>query len=179
MTKKLIFDTKEYDSNDGMLTSVWGPALWHSLHIISFNYPIKPSKEEQTNYHIFFTSLKNVLPCRYCRENYEKNLEIKPITNTVLKNRLNLSKWLFDMHELVNTHLGKKSDLTYEEVRDRYEQFRSRCLINPTPEKIIKKGCSDSLYGVKSKCVINIVPNSSKRETFAIHKKSKITKIKK
>ena len=28
-----------------MLTSVWGPSLWHSLHTISFNYPVKPTKE--------------------------------------------------------------------------------------------------------------------------------------
>ena len=28
-----------------MLTAVWGPPLWHTLHTISFNYPIKPSKE--------------------------------------------------------------------------------------------------------------------------------------
>ena len=26
-----------------MLTTVWGPSLWHSLHTMSFNYPVKPT----------------------------------------------------------------------------------------------------------------------------------------
>ena len=34
-----------------------------------------------------------------------------------------------------------------------------------------KKGCTDSLYGVKSKCVLNIVPKSSKGKTLKIDKK--------
>ena len=36
------FKKEDFNSPDGMLTSVWGPSLWHSLHAISFNYPIKP-----------------------------------------------------------------------------------------------------------------------------------------
>ena len=36
------YKRRDYISNDGMLTSVWGPPLWHVLHCISFNYPNKP-----------------------------------------------------------------------------------------------------------------------------------------
>ena len=68
MSKK-VFKDKDYKSNDGMLTSVWGPPLWHSLHTISFNYPVKPTKEQKKHYYDFFSSLANVLPCRYCRDN--------------------------------------------------------------------------------------------------------------
>ena len=39
----LVFNKSHYNSGEGMLTSVWGPALWHVLHTISFNYPVKPS----------------------------------------------------------------------------------------------------------------------------------------
>ena len=35
--KKRVFSKKDYSSGDGMLTSVWGPSLWHSLHTISFS----------------------------------------------------------------------------------------------------------------------------------------------
>ena len=31
------YTKKDYNSNEGMLTSVWGPGMWHFLHIISFN----------------------------------------------------------------------------------------------------------------------------------------------
>ncbi len=27
--RKRVFNKKEYSSGDGMLTSVWGPSLWH------------------------------------------------------------------------------------------------------------------------------------------------------
>ena len=85
---------------------------------------------------------------------------------------------------MINTNLGKKSNLTYNQVRDRYEHFRSRCLNNDKEKKInkkevIEKGCTDPLYGVKSKCVLNIVPKSSKKESLNIHSKCKIIKKKK
>ncbi len=46
MSKKSVFTENDFNSGDGMLTSVWGPALWHSLHTMSFNYPVNPSDEQ-------------------------------------------------------------------------------------------------------------------------------------
>jgi hypothetical protein len=176
MTKK-IFNDKHYNSNDGMLTSVWGPSLWHSLHTMSFNYPIKPTPEQKKNYYDFFFNLKNVLPCKYCRDNYEENLKKLPLTPKVLKNRESFSKWLYNMHELINTNLNKTSNLTYEDVKERYEHFRSRCLLDPEIKTIVtEKGCTEPLYGVKSKCIISIVPVLSKKNTFNIDKKCKLFK---
>ena len=40
-----------------MLTSVWGSALWHVLHTISFNYKVNPTNEDKMNYKIFIESL--------------------------------------------------------------------------------------------------------------------------
>ena len=40
----IIFKNDDYNSNDGILTSIWGPPLWHFLHSMSFNYPNKPTK---------------------------------------------------------------------------------------------------------------------------------------
>jgi predicted transcriptional regulator len=174
-----IFTDKDYNSNDGMLTYVWGPALWHSLHTISFNYPVKPTKEQQKDYYIFFTSLKNTLPCKYCRDNYEKNLEMLPLDMKALKNRDSFSRCVYKMHELVNKHLDKKSNLRYEDVRNRYEHFRSRCLVDPKEKKKESKkdtGCTEPLYGIKSKCVINIVPKDSKKTTFKIDDKCKFNR---
>ena len=167
------FNEKDFKSGDGMLTSVWGPSLWHSLHTMSFNYPNVPSKEEKKNYYNFFMSLKHVLPCKYCRLNYVKNLKAVPLTMSTMKNRSTLSKWLYDLHEEINRMLGKKSGLTYDDVKLRYEMFRARCLSKkPVKPKKSKKesGCIKPLYGQKSKCVINIVPKSKKCKTFNIDK---------
>ena len=52
--KKRIFTKKHYNSGDGMLTSVWGPSMWHYLHTMSFNYPVKPNlkqKKDCMNFH--------------------------------------------------------------------------------------------------------------------------------
>ena len=34
-----------------------------------------------------------------------------------------------------------------------------------------EKGCTEPLYGKKSKCIINIVPQEDKSETFKINEK--------
>ena len=57
-----VYTKKDYESGDGMLTSVWGPSMWHYLHTMSFNYPDNPTKEDKENYKSFIQSLKNILP---------------------------------------------------------------------------------------------------------------------
>ena len=37
-----------------------------------------------------------------------------------------------------------------------------------------EKGCTDSLYGMKGKCVLNIVPKKSSQQTFQMDPKCKI-----
>ena len=64
----------DFNSNDGMLTSVWGPSLWHSLHTVSFNYPLNPTKTQQKYHKQLLESLKYTLPCRHCRDNFKSNL---------------------------------------------------------------------------------------------------------
>lgn len=175
--KDKVFTKEDYNSNDGMLTSVWGPALWHSLHTISFNYPIEPTEEDKINYYNYFNNLKYVLPCKYCRINLKKNLKKLPLNKSVFKNRETLSKWLYLLHEEVNKMLGKKSGLTFDDVRERYEMFRARCL-DEKPKKI-ESGCIKPLYGIKSKCVISIVPKTAKSKSLTIDPKCKIKKYKK
>ena len=179
---KSVFNTNDYNSSDGMLTSVWGPSLWHSLHTISFNYPVKPSTEDKQQYFNFFLKLSDILPCKYCRDNYKKNIKSVKLNMNTMKNRDTVSKWLYELHEHMNTMLGKKSNLTYAKVRDRYEMFRARCLSKPKKVKKshkIKKenGCIEPMYGVKSKCIINIVPKHTKCKTFNIDKKCILKKV--
>ena len=182
-TKKLyVYKKSDYQSGDGMLTTVWGPAMWHYLHTMSFNYPVNPTPDDKKNYKDFILNLKNVLPCKYCRINLKNNLKKKPIQNCDMKNRNTFSRYVYDLHETVNKMLHKKSNLTYCDVRERYEHFRSRCTDeNPKiftfkRDKTLKrkqkeKGCTEPLYGKKSKCVINIVPQEDKSATFQMDKK--------
>jgi hypothetical protein len=183
--KKQIFSEHDYNSGDGMLTSVWGPSMWHSLHTISFNYPHKPTCDDKQHYQAFILNLQNVLPCGKCRKNLKKNFKRLPLTISNMKSRETFSRYVYDLHEIINKMLGKKSGLTYNMVRERYEHFRSRCAksykeytrikhkrVNPKRKtmKLKEKGCTEPLYGEKSKCIIKIVPQTKKIETFQVDK---------
>jgi hypothetical protein len=178
LKNKHIYKKKDYNANDGMITSVWGPALWHYLHTMSFNYPVKPSSEEKKHYRDFILTLQHVLPCKYCRINLKTNFKQLPITAADMKNRETYSRYIYNLHELVNKMLNKKSNLTYCDVRERYEHFRARCTdAKPSIFKFSKftrkkkeKGCTEPLYGTKSKCVINIVPQNTKGASIKIDK---------
>ena len=42
-----------------MLTTVWGPSMWHYLHTMSFNYPVKPtSLDKKELYEIYIKYAK-------------------------------------------------------------------------------------------------------------------------
>ena len=166
--KKYTYTIHDYNSGEGMLTSVWGPSLWFFLHTVSFNYPANPSEAQKKHYKEFILMLKNILPCRYCRENLQKNLKSLPLRQKDLKNRHTFSLWVYKLHEKVNKMLGKKSGLKYCDVRERFEHFRSRCTTakiknNTSLRKLIKKsrkckkgrkkekGCVEPLNGKKIK----------------------------
>jgi len=170
------FDESHYNSNDGMMTYTWGPAMWHSLHTMSFNYPVNPTKEQKQEYYAFFMSLQWVLPCKYCRDNYKENLKKLPLDTKALKNRDSLSRWVYHLHNLVNKNLDKPITLTYEQVRDRYEHFRSRCLTTEEITESKEKGCTQPLRGEKCKLVLNIVPKIENVETFNMDERCKIKK---
>jgi hypothetical protein len=110
-----------------MLTTVWGASLWHSLHTISFNYPVDPTHSDKTHYKDLILNLCHVLPCKYCRMNLRNNLKSLPLKMGEMKNRETFSRYIYNLHELVNKMLKKKSGLTYTDVRKRYEHFRARC----------------------------------------------------
>ena len=172
------FSKEDYNSNDGMLTTVWGPSQWHVLHTMSFNYPVVPTPKDKRNYRNYILSLQNVLPCGKCRDNLRKNFKKLPLMIKHMKSRHTFSKYIYDLHELVNKMLGKKSGLSYEQVRNTYENFRSRCLatdkekekIQRILNKTVKKesGCTKPLYGKKAKCILRIVPQEDKQPTFKV-----------
>ena len=180
--KKRVFSKKHFLSGDGMITSIWGPNMWHYLHTLSFNYPIKPTIENKKYYKEFLLNLQYTLPCKFCRINLKNNLKAHPLRVCHLKDRDSFSRYIYKLHEIVNKMLNKKSGLSYCDVRERYEHFRSRCtndkkeiqnkLFNfKNTRKKKEKGCTEPLYGKKAKCIINIVPQEQRGKTLKIDNK--------
>jgi len=135
-----VYNENDYNSNDGMLTSVWGPGMWHYLHTMSFNYPVNPTKQDKMHYLSFMWSLRYVLPCGKCRANLRENYKKLPLTMKHMKNRDSFSRYVFDFH------FAKKATVVKE------------------------AGCTDPLYGEKSKCILQIVPQTTQCETLSIDK---------
>jgi len=172
---------KEKPGDDtGMQTRVWGPAGWLFLHSIAQNYPWKPTMEQQENYLNFFKLIGNVLPCRYCRESYQEFI-LQPDTKleiSVLKSRVSLVKWLYEIHNKVNKKLGLSCKDTLKQVWDKYESFRSKCTKSPEVVEKVKKGCLDPLKGFRKKCVIDIIKVDKDGNAFGKKKNSDKIKIK-
>ena len=171
-----MWSREDFDSDSGMLTSVWGPALWHTLHTMSFNYPTAPDAATKRKYRRFMRSLQHVLPCLYCRENYSKNAASAGYSRDVFESRESFSRYIYRLHNQVNIMLGKPEYPSYEKLRSKYENFRSRCLADPQPEcaGAVETGCTEPLYGKKSKCLIRIVPKESPHRTFAVDSQCRV-----
>ena len=180
-----VYGQEDYHSNDGMLTTVWGPGIWHYLHTMSFNYPVNPTREEKHHYRDFVLGLKYVLPCGKCRKNLAKNFRRLPLTMAAMESRDTFSKYMYDLHETVNHMLEKRSGLSYADVRERYEHFRARCVQPLDKEEQLggarktrrnkkvkkvndEKGCVVPLYGQKARCILQIVPQEVKSATIQI-----------
>ena len=126
-TTKKTYSTTDYESNNGMLVAIWGPSAWHFMHTMSFNYPVHPSIQDKKHYREYILNLVNVLPCGKCRKNLRENFKKLPLRMIHMESRNTFSRYVYDLHELVNHMLGKKSGLSYEQVKERYEHFRARC----------------------------------------------------
>jgi hypothetical protein len=122
--------------------------------------------------------------------NLTNNLATHPIKICHMESRDTFSRFVYELHEIVNKLLGKKSGLSYCDVRERYEHFRSRCTQDAPKVFNFKdfykthgtnnkkgsrrkkgepeKGCTEPLYGKKAKCVISIVPQEVNVPTFSV-----------
>jgi hypothetical protein len=177
-----VFADHDFLSGDGFLTSVWGPPMWHFLHTMSFNYPVHPTAADKRNYGAFITGLQHILPCKYCRDNLKTNFRNHPLRACHLANRDAFSRYVYELHEIVNKLLGKSSGLSYCDVRERYEHFRARCTDDPKPRMLKPQtrkhnkhkqhkqhnGCTEPLYGKHSKCVLKIIPQDAPAESLSI-----------
>jgi hypothetical protein len=180
--KQRTYKKNDFNSNDGMLTMVWGPSVWHFLHTISFNYPVNPNHQDKIKYRRFILSLVDVLPCKKCRMNLKKNFQKMPLKMAAMNSRATFSRYIYDLHEHINKMLHKVSGLSYEDVQERYEHFRARCIVSPeniskvlpttiSPQIAPENGCVEPLYGEKAKCELHIVPADRKSKTMQIDPK--------
>lgn len=123
------------NENLGLLTPIWGPHMWIALHSITFGYPSDPTEEEKNSYKNYFQLVGNVLPCKHCRDSYQKFIMegSTKLTNDDLENRKSLTHWLYRVHNAVNEKLGIDYLISYEDVVNKYEGIRAKCSPDVVP----------------------------------------------
>jgi hypothetical protein len=118
-----------------MDTRFWGPSGWQLYHLIAQGYPEHPDAITQRKYEQFFLAMKLVLPCKFCRESTTKFMEELPL-HPALRSRRTLTKWLYDLHNMVNHKLRSQCkddpkvicpppDPSFEKVTEVYQALES------------------------------------------------------
>lgn len=158
------------NSSNGFQTNVWGAPMWLCLHVISLNY--RP--EMRSGYRAFFESLRYVLPCGACRDNYARILrETLPLSDEALSCRRSMAMWVFLLHNQVQRDIFEKTHLEsnrpkfedtvsdFNRAMSFYEKFRARCVRD-------QYGCVKPLKGSRRRSRIDIVKFSKPRSRNAI-----------
>ena len=145
----------------GMITKIWGPPAWVFLHSIAAGYPLDITKdpEKKKCTRNFFECLGDTLPCKYCRESYKEFVKKHPITDHVLSGRIELSRWLYTIHNEVNYKLGVKlCDIpSFEEVYNKYNKLAAACSkTSPDVRTEKETGCTVPEDGKAKECLLTI-----------------------
>lgn len=164
--KNCDLSCKDPNVDNGMMTKVWGPAGWLFMHAITFGYPyaINPDNPEhitkQEDYYKFFYYLGKVLPCKYCRESYQQFMnKLSPIDK--LNTRKELTRWMYDLHNLVNDKLNVPINErpSFEDVEKTYENYRAKCATLDNIDSMEGFG-NENTNNINNKGIINSIKNN-------------------
>lgn len=104
-----------------MEPGIWGPPAWKFIHLLTLNYPNKPTFQDKYNYKQFILSLQKVLPCETCSKHFQENIQNSNFED-ILKSRESLFEWFVDVHNSVNKQ-NKKNEWSYDKV---YNQLQNK-----------------------------------------------------
>ncbi len=108
---------------------LWGPSLWVFLHLLTMEYPDKPSNSDILIHSEFLNSLSKILPCQLCRDEFSKQIKSQPL-NTVLGSKKTYIKFMFDVHNDVNKRNFKPA-MDYDDFIKLYENLIKQNKFNP------------------------------------------------
>jgi hypothetical protein len=96
-----------------MNTNKWGPSGWDQLGPAALKHDrlhgLLP--EQHTNtfsliHKIHLSNTENILPCKYCRESYNRYIKELPMDRFLVQG--NLNNWMYQIHNKVNDKLRKQ-----------------------------------------------------------------------
>lgn len=120
---------------------IWGPALWTILHFaaerIGTRVLQRLPQEEIRIWTNLLGSLRYSLPCPLCKKHYTDYFSSHPI-HSVAKEEIR--NWLYHLHSHVNQQTGKPSNLSLEQVIERYSRPFQYTVYYPVVEKQMIQG---------------------------------------
>jgi hypothetical protein len=93
----------------------WQGLTWFMFHTMTLNY----NPEYRDEYITFFDTLRTIIPCRMCRDNYKNKLDNPLLSIDANLNPERIFNWTVDLHNNVNKSTGKRL-WSYDEARNYY-----------------------------------------------------------
>jgi hypothetical protein len=87
--------------------SLWGFHAWKFLHMAALSFPDQPTTDDKNDFKTFFYSLKHVLPCGKCRNNFNKHIKEIPI-DKYLDSPDSLFTWVVKLQNIIASDFGGK-----------------------------------------------------------------------
>ena len=153
-----------------MVTTAWGPSLWHVLYMTAANSPVTMSGKDRHRFLHFLKSIQATLPCRICRDNFWRNALQAGFDRHVFRDRESFFTFIYDMHNEV-TKDTKKRPLPFsrDDARRTYEGFRAAACTDPNAT-----GCTVARPEVRVKPRLSLHINGDERQSFVCDDKCKL-----
>jgi hypothetical protein len=139
---------------DGFKPKHWGPIMWKMLHEIAALYDDGSVTQDLDNWRAFYKSVADVLPCATCAMHYrlfwvQGDKAYIPSDYT---NRVELMKWVDDVHASVTKRVGKRARNIQTMLPNNTDLTNnmdpSNGVDNLEGEKDIGCGCNSNIEGI-------------------------------
>lgn len=99
-----------------IMTSVWGPLGWMTLHSVSMLYPEKPTTSEKALLTSWLDLFRDTITCVHCKGHFTTMLQnYRMRFPNMLNSRQDFAMFVFRAHNVVNARLSKPVYATLDE----------------------------------------------------------------
>jgi len=95
------------DNSTGTWRELLGRRTWFFLHTLAAKYPEDPTEADQASVKALVASLGQHYPCPICRQHLQGKLVDPALGPVPTSSRTDLTKWFCQLHNMVNSDLGK------------------------------------------------------------------------
>lgn len=97
--------------------SIWGPKLWNVIFDLCHGLDGEHSETQKQAVMLVFGALRDLLPCRYCRDSYRGYVQDLPMDAYFSSHKC--LEWAYTLKNKVNAKLDKRDSISYEKFERR------------------------------------------------------------